>query len=78
LPLVLVPSVESMRETAAVQALESADLEVNVRYEPLPAYSPNDGRVISQSPIPDVEVDFGITVTIVIGQAEGGPPDSSG
>jgi serine/threonine-protein kinase len=82
LPLVLVPSVESMRETAAVQALESADLEVNVRYEPLPAYSPNDGRVISQSPIPDVEVDFGTTVTIVIGQAEGGPadgpPDSSG
>jgi serine/threonine-protein kinase len=82
LPLVLVPSVESMREVAAVQALESADLEVNVHYEPLPAYSPNDGRVISQSPIPDVEVDFGTTVTIVIGQAEGGPvdgpPDSSG
>jgi serine/threonine-protein kinase len=72
LPLVMVPPVESMMETTAVLALESVDLEVNVRYEPLPAFSPNDGRVISQSPLPDAEVDFGTTVTIVIGQAEDG------
>ena len=72
LPLVMIPSVESMMEEAAVIALESVDLEVNVRYEPLPAFSPNDGRVISQSPLPDAEVDFGTTVTIVIGQADDG------
>jgi serine/threonine-protein kinase len=72
LPLVMVPPVESMMEAAAVLALESVDLEVNVRYEPLPAFSPNDGRVISQSPLPEDEVDFGTTVTIVIGQADDG------
>ncbi len=64
-----------MTEAAAVLAMESEDLDVNVRYEPLPAYSPNDGRVISQSPLPDVEVDFGTTVTIVIGQADDGSGD---
>ena len=77
LPLVMVPSVESMTEAAAVLAMESEDLDVNVRYEPLPAYSPNDGRVISQSPLPDVEVDFGTTVTIVIGQADDGSGDGN-
>ena len=59
-----------MRESAAVPVLESIDLAVNVRYEPLPAFSPNDGRVISQSPVADLEVDLGTTVTIVVGQAE--------
>ena len=59
-----------MRESTAVLALESIDLAVNVRYEPLPAFSPNDGRVISQSPVADLEIDLGTTVTIVVGQAE--------
>jgi serine/threonine-protein kinase len=70
LPLVPVPPVEGMRESTAVLALESIDLAVNVRYEPLPAFSPNDGRVISQSPVADLEIDLGTTVTIVVGQAE--------
>ena len=57
-------------EADAVAALTDADLKVNVRTESLPAYSPNDGRVISQSPTPDSEVDLGTRVTIVIGRAE--------
>ena len=70
LPLVPVPAVEGMREADAVGALTDIDLEVNVRNESLPAYSPNDGRVISQSPTPGSEVDLGTRVTIVIGRAE--------
>ena len=70
LPLVPVPALEGMREVDAVAALTDADLEANVRTESLPAYSPNDGRVISQSPAPDGEVDLGTRVTIVIGRAE--------
>ena len=70
LPLVPVPAVEGMREADAVAALTDIDLEVNVRSESLPAFSPNDGRVISQSPTPDSEVDLGTRVTIVIGRAE--------
>ena len=70
LPLVPVPAVEGLREADAVAALTDIDLEVNVRAESLPAFSPNDGRVISQSPTPDSEVDLGTRVTIVIGRAE--------
>ena len=50
--------------------LESIGLGVNVRYELLPVFSPNDGRVINQSPLANLEVDLGTTVTIVVGQAE--------
>ena len=70
LPLVPVPAVEGMREADAVAALTSVDLVANVRSEALPAHSPNDGRVISQRPAPDGEVDLGTRVTIVIGRAE--------
>ncbi|HAQ23743.1 MAG TPA: Stk1 family PASTA domain-containing Ser/Thr kinase [Acidimicrobiaceae bacterium] len=70
LPLVLVPDVEGLMEDRASEALSNLDLDVNVRSEELPAYSPNDGRVISQSPSPDTEVDLGTQVTIVIGRAE--------
>ncbi|MBJ31920.1 MAG: serine/threonine protein kinase [Acidimicrobiaceae bacterium] len=75
LPLVLVPDVEGLMEDRATEALRDLDLEVNVRSEVLPAYSPNDGRVISQSPTVDTEVDLGTRVTIVIGRAEE-PPDA--
>ena len=70
LPLVSVPAVEGMREAAAAAALTDVGLVANVRSEALPAHSPNDGRVISQSPAPDGEVDLGTRVTIVIGRAE--------
>ncbi len=70
LPLVPVPAVEGMREVDALAALTEVDLVANVRSEDLPAHSPNDGRVISQSPAPDGEVKLGTRVTIVIGRAE--------
>ena len=70
LPQVVVPPVTSLLEDSAMQALQDLGFEVNVVYETLPTFSPNDGRVISQSPQPDVEIDLGTIVTIVIGRGE--------
>ena len=70
LPLVSVPPVEGLMEDQAVEVLFNVDLESNVRYETLPVNSPNDGRVISQSPVLETVVDFGTQVTIVVGRAE--------
>ncbi len=72
LPMVAVPAVVSLLEATAVVELETAGFGVNVVYEPLPSNSPNDGRVISQSPLAAVEIDSGSFVTIVIGAAEVG------
>ena len=70
---VAVPPVVSLTQDSATTALQEVGFEVNVRFESLPANSPNDGRVISQSPLPDEEVDLGTAVTIVIGEAELAP-----
>jgi len=70
--MVAVPAVVSLLEATAVVELETAGFGVNVVYEPLPSNSPNDGRVISQSPLAAVEIDSGSFVTIVIGAAEVG------
>ncbi|MCH2623915.1 MAG: PASTA domain-containing protein, partial [Acidimicrobiales bacterium] len=70
LPQALIPPVTSLLEDSAVQALEELGFAVNVIYEALPAFSPNDGRVISQSPQPEVEVDLGTIVTVVVGRSE--------
>ena len=72
LPMVTVPPVVSLLEATAVAELETAGFGVNVVYEPLPSNSPNDGRVITQSPLAAVEIDSGSFVTIVIGVAEAG------
>ena len=68
--MVAVPAVVSLLEATAVVELETAGFGVNVVYEPLPSNSPNDGRVISQSPLAAIEIDSGSFVTIVIGAAE--------
>ena len=70
LPQFVIPPVTSLLEDSAVQALEELGFAVNVIYEALPAFSPNDGRVISQSPQPEVEVDLGTIVTVVVGRSE--------
>jgi beta-lactam-binding protein with PASTA domain len=62
--------VVSLTQESATVALQGAGFEVNVRFQELPANSPNAGRVISQSPPPDDEVPVGTAVTIVIGEAE--------
>ncbi len=71
-----VPPVVSLTQDSATVALEAAGFEVNVRFEVLPANSPNDGRVISQSPLPDEQVAVGTAVTIVVGEAEV-PPETT-
>jgi serine/threonine-protein kinase len=71
IPMVVVPPVVSLLEASAVSALEAAGFEVNVLYETLPTNSPNSGRVISQSPMADAEIELGSSVAVVVGATEG-------
>lgn len=77
LPMILVPSVTSLLEDSALQTLEGEGFQVNLIEELLPEGSVNDGRVISQSPEPELEVELGTIVTIVIGRSELTQPDSA-
>ena len=77
LPMILVPSVTSLLEDSALQTLEGEGFQVNLIEELLPEGSVNDGRVISQSPEPALEVELGTIVTIVIGRSELTQPDSA-
>jgi hypothetical protein len=71
--LLPVPPVVSLTQESATGALQDVGFEVNVRFQALPVDSPNAGRVISQSPLPDEEVAAGAAVTIVVGEAEALP-----
>ena len=75
--MILVPSVTSLLEDSALQTLEGEGFQVNLIEELLPEGSVNDGRVISQSPEPELEVELGTIVTIVIGRSELTQPDSA-
>jgi len=77
LPMILVPSVTSLLEDSALQTLEGEGFQVNLIEELLPEGSVNDGRVISQSPEPELEVELGTIVTIVIGRSELTQPESA-
>ena len=77
LPMILVPSVTSLLEDSALQTLEGEGFQVNLIEELLPEGSVNDGRVISQGPEPELEVELGTIVTIVIGRSELTQPDSA-
>ena len=70
LPVMIVPSVTSLLEDSAVQILEEEGFQINLIEELLPAESVNDGRVISQSPQSEIEVELGTIVTIVVGRSE--------
>ena len=70
LPVMIVPSVTSLLEDSAVQILEEEGFQINLIEELLPTESVNDGRVISQSPQPEIEVELGTIVTIVVGRSE--------
>ena len=70
LPVISVPSVTSLLEDSAVQILEEEGFQINLIEELLPAESVNNGRVISQSPQPEIEVELGTIVTIVVGRSE--------
>jgi len=70
LPVMVVPSVTSLLEDSAVQILEGEGFQINLIEELLPTESVNDGRVLSQSPQPEIEVELGTIVTIVVGRSE--------
>ena len=70
LPVMIVPSVTSLLEDSAVQILEQEGFQINLIEELLPSESVNDGRVISQSPQPEIEAELGTIVTIIIGRSE--------
>ena len=70
LPVMIVPSVTSLLEDSAVQILEEEGFQINLIEELLPAESVNDGRVISQSPQSEIEVELGTIVTIVVGRSD--------
>ena len=65
-----VRSVTWLVEDSAVQILEEEGFQINLIEELLPSESVNDGRVISQSPQPEIEAELGTIVTIVIGRSE--------
>ena len=70
LPVMVVPSVTSLLEDSAVQILEAEGFQINLIEELLPTESVNNGRVLSQSPQPEIEVELGTIVTIVVGRSE--------
>ncbi len=70
LPVIAVPSVTSLLEDSAVQILEGEGFQINLIEELLPTESVNNGRVLSQSPQPEIEVELGTIVTIVVGRSE--------
>jgi beta-lactam-binding protein with PASTA domain/predicted Ser/Thr protein kinase len=67
---VIVPNVVEKTEETARQELDLAGFEIRVTEQALPAGSPDDGRVLAQSPAGGQRADVGSTVTITVGRAE--------
>ncbi|MFP5578537.1 MAG: Stk1 family PASTA domain-containing Ser/Thr kinase [Acidimicrobiia bacterium] len=67
---VIVPNVVEKTEDTARQELGLAGFEIEVTEQPLPAGSPDDGRVLAQSPGGGQRADVGSTVTITVGRSE--------
>jgi beta-lactam-binding protein with PASTA domain len=66
---VQVPAVEGSSEADARSALGNVGLQVTVRYVTVTFGSPDDGKVISQSPDATTSVDPGSTVRLTVGKA---------
>jgi eukaryotic-like serine/threonine-protein kinase len=72
---VQVPPVQGLTEANARTALENAGLEANV--QPQPVQNENqDGIVVQSSPTAGNQVPRGSTVTLFVGDFQGGPPNS--
>jgi len=72
---VQVPPVQGLTEQNARTALQNAGLEVNV--QPQPVQNENqDGIVIQSSPTAGNQVPRGSTVTLFVGDFQGGPPST--
>ena len=74
---VIVPNVVEKTEETARQELELAGFQIQVIDQALPAGSPDDGRVLGQSPPGGERADVGSTVTITVGRAEVLPSTTS-
>ncbi len=74
---VIVPNVVEKTEETARQELGLAGFEIQVTEQVLPAGSPDDGRVLAQSPPGGTRADVGSTVTITVGRAEVLPSTTS-
>lgn len=74
---VIVPNVVEKTEDTARQELGLAGFEIEVTDQPLPAGSPDDGRVLAQSPGGGQRADVGSTVTITVGRSEVLPPTTT-
>jgi eukaryotic-like serine/threonine-protein kinase len=70
---VIVPNVLEKTEETARQELQLAGFRIEVIDQPLPPGSPNDGRVLAQSPSGGQRANVGSTVTITVGRAEALP-----
>jgi eukaryotic-like serine/threonine-protein kinase len=67
---VIVPNVVEKTEETARQELGLAGFEIQVTEQALPAGSPDDGRVLAQSPAGGQRADVGSAVSITVGRAE--------
>ncbi len=67
---VIVPNVVEKTEETARRELDLAGFDIEVLEEALPPGSPDDGRVLAQSPSGGERADRGSTVTITVGRAE--------
>jgi serine/threonine-protein kinase len=74
---VIVPNVVEKTEETARQELGLAGFEIQVTEQALPAGSPDDGRVLAQSPAGGQRADVGSTVSITVGRAEVLPTTTS-
>jgi serine/threonine-protein kinase len=52
----------------AISELRNRGFVPNPVFQSVPAGSPDNGRVISQNPVADVELELGAAVTIVVGR----------
>jgi len=67
---VIVPNVVEKTEETARQELDLAGFQIEVTEQALPPGSPDDGRVLAQSPAGGQRADVGSTVSITVGRAE--------
>ena len=67
---VTVPNVVEKTEETARQELDLAGFQIQVTEQALPPGSPDDGRVLAQSPSGGQRADVGSTVSITVGRAE--------
>ena len=70
---VKVPPLTGLTEAQAVAKLDEMLLQHTIKYQPVPSGDSTDGRVISQTPSVNVEIDAGGMVNLVVAKATAPP-----